>query len=348
MARILKQRRPTADKNDKADEVIDPQTVDDEFALSDHSAEPPPERPPLGRLFVEAGLLTQSQVDDALQEGSLTGERLGEIAVRRKLVTEDDVARLLAEQWGLDYVERSSIWFDPAALARLSREDAQELEALPTRVQDGRVVVAVAEPTEARLAALREVIGDETVMVVVPKSALEAGLRSDLLASRGGHAAVEHEHEHEVAPPPPELEAVPDVEPEPEPELAAEPEVEPEPEPEPEPELPPVAELPVRPRPRAKPPEGSEGEDEADAVLALANEARAVAERLAAQAAAVRAQAHEQHELRAQTEVYETRIGELEQELAAERLRLEQELETQKLRVSRVREQLAALLAALD
>lgn len=337
MARILKQRRPAADKNDKADDVSEPQTVDDEFALSDHSTEAAPERLPLGRLFVEAGLLSQAQVDDALQEGSLTGERLGEIAVRRKLVTEDDVARLLAEQWGLDYVERSSIWFDPAALARLSREDAQELEALPTRVQDGRVVVAVAEPTEQRLAALREVIGDETVMVVVPKSALEAGLRSDLLASRG--QATEHDAER----PPPELEAVPDFTEE---ELAAEaaaapepehePDPEPEPEPEPAPELPPVAELPVRPRPRPAPVGEDGGEAEADAVLALANEARAVAERLAAQAAHVRAQAHEQHELRAQTEAYESRIGELEQELAAQRAR-----------VGRVREQLAALLDAL-
>ena len=345
MARILKARRSTADNDDRADVVIDRQPVDDEFTHSDHSADAAaPERTPLGRLFVEAGLLTQNQVDDALQEGSLTGERLGEIAVRRKLVTEDDVARLLAHQWGLDYVERSSIWFDPAALARLSREDAQELEALPTRVQDGRVVVAVAEPTEQRLAALREVIGDETVMVVVPKSALEAGLRSDLLASRASHApAGEYEEERS----PPELEAVPDVEPldeaeqaapedEPEPELESEPEPEPEPAPKKEPkkEPPPVAALPVRPR--RQPVVADDGEGEADAVLALANEARAVAERLAAQAVAVRAQVHQQNELLAQTEVYESRIGELEQELEAQRLR-----------VSRVRDQLAALLDAL-
>ena len=80
-------------------------------------------------------------------------------------------------------VDRSSIWFDADALTRLSREDAQRLEALPTRVEDGRVVVAVAEPTEGRLEALRDLIGDETIMIVVPKSALDAGLRSDLLRS---------------------------------------------------------------------------------------------------------------------------------------------------------------------
>ncbi len=103
---------------------------------------------PLGRLLVAEGLLTEAQVDDALFEGGQTGERLGEIVVRRGLLSEDEIAKVLAEQWSLSYVDRASIWFDGDALARLSREDAQRLEAMPTRVQDGRVVVAVAEPTE--------------------------------------------------------------------------------------------------------------------------------------------------------------------------------------------------------
>jgi hypothetical protein len=126
------------------------------------------ERTPLGALLVAEGLLNDVQLHQALHLGSQTGERLGEIVVRQGLASEEDVARLLAEQWDLGYVDRASIWFDANALARLSREDAQRLEAMPTRVEDGRVVVAVAEPTEERLAALREVIGEDTVVVVVP------------------------------------------------------------------------------------------------------------------------------------------------------------------------------------
>ena len=166
-------------------------------------------RVPLGRLLVAQGLLTEAQVDDALFEGGQTGERLGEIVVRRGLLSEEQVARVLAEQWSLSYVDRASIWFDGDALARMSREDAQRLEAMPTRVQDGRVVVAVAEPTDQRLAALREVIGDDTVVVVVPRSALDAGLSSELLASRQpGDPAADSPAE---APPPPPVELLPSV-----------------------------------------------------------------------------------------------------------------------------------------
>jgi hypothetical protein len=156
-------------------------------------------RVPLGRLLVEAGLLTDSQLDEILYEGGQTGERLGEVAVRLGVLSEEDLARTLAEQWSLSYVDRASIFFDAGALGSLSREDAQRLEAMPTRVQDGRIVVAVAEPTEQRLQALREVIGEDTVMVVVPRAALDAALSSELLTSRTPPG----EREARPEPPPP-------------------------------------------------------------------------------------------------------------------------------------------------
>jgi hypothetical protein len=160
-------------------------------------------RRPLGSFLIAAGFLTESSLAEALQEGSESGERLGEVVVRRGWATEDDVAKLLAEQWQLGYVERASIYFDADALSRMTRQQAQRLEALPTRVQDGQVVVAVAEPTEERLAALREVIGDDTVVVVVPKTALDAGLRSDLLSgpSNRGEGASDEEAAPASVPP---------------------------------------------------------------------------------------------------------------------------------------------------
>jgi general secretion pathway protein E/type IV pilus assembly protein PilB len=155
----------------------------------------PQARVPLGHLLRDAGLLTDAQLESALREGASTGERLGEVVVRRGWASEEDVAKLLAEQWQLGYVERASIWFDADALSRMTREQAQRLEALPTRVQDGRVVVAVAEPTEQRLADLRAVIGDETVVVVVPKTALDAGLHGELLDSEEPTVAPEKRSE---------------------------------------------------------------------------------------------------------------------------------------------------------
>jgi hypothetical protein len=300
-----------------------------------------PVRVPLGQLLIQAGFLTQVQLDDALYEGSRTGERLGEVVVRRGLATEDDVARLLAEQWALDYVERSSIWFDANALAQMSREDAQRLEALPTRVEDGRVVVAVAEPTEQRLGALRELLGEETVMIVVPKSALDAGLRSDLLRSKGQFGPSEELNILE-----PDVHVENDAEGEgdewdgdggggggddggddggdggdegDEP-MAA------------------VTKLPVKKGPAAK---ASDDLSDDDAVAALADEANAIAERLAAQAAAVKAQ---QNEMKVRSAEYETQIQALEDSKTELEVQLQQKTE----QLDRVRGQLTELLASFD
>jgi Type II secretion system (T2SS), protein E, N-terminal domain len=248
----------------------------------------PPARKPLGEMLLEAGFVNERQLRDALREHEKTGQRIGEIVVGHGWASEEDVGRLLAEQWGLSYVDRASIWFDSAALARLSREEAQRLEALPTRIEEGRVVVAVAEPTEEQIDELRRVIGEDPVLVVVPRTALEAGLHSDLLSSGGGTAAPPRtngstksapdfeELMTEVAenvPDPPTLTAVPPPLPE---------------------------ELRVMDGVTTEIPQGGD-------IAALAAQARGVADLLAAQASAMRDEAA----------TYTKRIEQLESELAA-------------------------------
>lgn len=143
-------------------------------------------RTALGTLLIERGFLDSDRLDEALRVGAETGERLGEVVVRMGWASEDDLARTLADQWRLRYVERSAISFDGDALSRMSREEATRLEALPMRVsEDGSVVVALAEPTDARFLALHELLGDRIDCVVVAKSAIDAGLRSDLLPKDG-------------------------------------------------------------------------------------------------------------------------------------------------------------------
>ena len=247
-----------------------------------------PGRAALGQLLVRGGHISPVQLDQALEEGSKTSERLGEVVVKRGWVTEDDVARLLAEQWGLSYVDRASIWFDANALARLSREDAQRLEALPTRIEDGRVVAAVAEPTEHRLEALRKLLGDETVVIVVPKSALEAGLRSELLPSRGssGDEAGNDDVDGDDG-----LEPAAEAESEPGDEAAA-----------------PKKLRAVAPLPDQDP----DGDSSVDSVMALAAQARGIADMLAEQAASIRTEAARADTAAAEKlSTYETQIEEL-------------------------------------
>jgi len=143
-------------------------------------------RTPLATLLVESGVVDRAQIEEAMRSGEETGERLGEVIVRRGWATEEDIARSLAEQWHLPYDERSAISFDPRLLTRMSLEDAGRFESVPMSIaDDGLITVAVAEPAEARFLALRSLLGDRIDFVVVTKTALDVALRGDLPSGDG-------------------------------------------------------------------------------------------------------------------------------------------------------------------
>lgn len=56
--------------------------------------------PPLGRVLVECGLLTEEQVTEALEEQQRSGRKLGEILVSSGIVSGPAIANALAEQRG--------------------------------------------------------------------------------------------------------------------------------------------------------------------------------------------------------------------------------------------------------
>src|SRR5256712_3460333 len=67
-----------------------------------------PSQAPVGRRFgdllVSDGLITQPQIDQALSEQKRTGEKLGEILVRLRLITEDRLVPFLSRHYGIPEV----------------------------------------------------------------------------------------------------------------------------------------------------------------------------------------------------------------------------------------------------
>jgi type IV pilus assembly protein PilB len=105
-------------------------------------------RVPLGTLLVRDGLISTEQLEHALTEKEQTARRLGEIVVSRGWVPAAELARLLAEQHGLEYLDLASTPIDPAALSLLPEKYARLYEALPIRfLTEDLVLVAVADPT---------------------------------------------------------------------------------------------------------------------------------------------------------------------------------------------------------
>ncbi len=57
------------------------------------------ERRPIGEIFVEHGMVSQSQLESALSAQGESGQRLGEVLVAQGAITRLELASALAEQW---------------------------------------------------------------------------------------------------------------------------------------------------------------------------------------------------------------------------------------------------------
>ena len=123
----------------------------------------------LGALLVRDGLVSEDELDAALAQQRIAGnKRLGEILVERGAVTRTQVARLVAEQYDLPFVELDLARVDVDTALLLPESLAHRLSALPLgRSDDGSLLVAVSDPTNVVYADELRVVLDAPMQFVV-------------------------------------------------------------------------------------------------------------------------------------------------------------------------------------
>ncbi|CAM4180495.1 type II/IV secretion system protein [Deinococcus marmoris] len=101
----------------------------------------------LGQALIARGLVTDAQLQVALDAQQQTGEALGNTLVAQKAITEDQLYELLAEQSDVIYLKNPRD-FQPAedVLGSMLRADALRLSAVPVDETDEHVVVVTSDP----------------------------------------------------------------------------------------------------------------------------------------------------------------------------------------------------------
>jgi hypothetical protein len=140
-------------------------------------------RKKIGELLMEAGAVTLDAVKQALgsQRSWGAGQRLGQVLVAMGMATSAEVARALAAQSGLPYVELSEI---PVAVSALVPIEFQsEHKMVPFRLEsDGkieRLCVAVADPSKLTIAdELRFTLGTPIQLYIASAADIEAVVMS--------------------------------------------------------------------------------------------------------------------------------------------------------------------------
>jgi MSHA biogenesis protein MshE len=131
----------------------------------------------LGDLLVAQGVLTPVQLKAALDEQRASGRKLGRILIEDGITDEPTIARALAQQLKLPYVELNLDDVQPAAAKKLPPAQAQRLRLLPI-ADDGRLLrVAMADPTDYQaFDEAQRLLGREFDLVVVTETRLKAVL----------------------------------------------------------------------------------------------------------------------------------------------------------------------------
>ena len=130
----------------------------------------------LGDILFEGGHLTLEQLAQAVAQQKLLGRSLGRVLVDLGMLTEGQLVSALATQIGLKFVDLAEYAVDGSAVARVPESVCRRHTALPIGYEDGKLVVAMADP--ANVFALDD-IRSMTKLDVKPVVAT----KSDVLAA---------------------------------------------------------------------------------------------------------------------------------------------------------------------
>ena len=131
----------------------------------------------LGDILVEGGLITPEQLDSAIELHHAQGRSLGRVLVDQGVLSETQLVAALAQQIGLRFVDLSDYPADGSALARIPGSVCRQHMAVPIGFEDGRMVVAMADPANVFAADdIRTISGYEVLPVVATRQDVAAAI----------------------------------------------------------------------------------------------------------------------------------------------------------------------------
>lgn len=139
----------------------------------------------LGDLLLKAQLITQEQLNKALEEQRSLGGRLGEVLMRLGYVSEEDIIECLSHQFGVPSINLRHFEIDEAVAKLIPVELARKYNVVPVNKTGAVLTVAMADPTN--IFAVDEITfmtGYRVEPVVASEEAIRAAIDRHFGSSR--------------------------------------------------------------------------------------------------------------------------------------------------------------------
>ena len=138
----------------------------------------------LSDILLDDGLVSEAELLVAYDEHVNVGRPLGRILVERGFISEAQLVAALAQQVGLDFIDLSDAVLDGSAVGRVPAAICRRHTVLPVGFDDGRLVLAMADPGNVfALDDVRSMTGLDVRAVVATRddvlTAIDRYCRSD-------------------------------------------------------------------------------------------------------------------------------------------------------------------------
>jgi len=126
-----------------------------------------------GLMLLDEGLVTRSDLERAQARQLETGETLSRVLVEEEIVAENDLVQILARHVGVEFVNLAEVAIDPSASVLIPETIARRHTVIPVGYDDGRLVVAMADPGNV-------LVIDDIRAITGLRVIVKAGTRSDI------------------------------------------------------------------------------------------------------------------------------------------------------------------------
>ena len=101
----------------------------------------------LGDLLLEAGVITEAQLTNALENKS-RNEKLGDFLIKENILTEQQLIEVLEFQLGIPHISLNQFAIDPELLQLVPAELAKRANLIPLRREKNKLFIAMADPMD--------------------------------------------------------------------------------------------------------------------------------------------------------------------------------------------------------
>lgn len=133
----------------------------------------------LGEILIEAGLIDQKTLEDALGAQKVQNKKLGQVLIEMGVVDDIHIADVLAKQFGAEFIRMDKVKIQKQAVSLISGELAEKHMVIPIQEIDKKLVIAMANPLDYNAVEdIRFITSMDIFVVVSPESDVENAIET--------------------------------------------------------------------------------------------------------------------------------------------------------------------------